>query len=83
MHQNPNTITNHGNLADLYDAHFEAIMDVATERFHLAEDVAERLAFDVLMASLRHVGTVPDVRAWMVAATVAAASALSERYRAQ
>lgn len=69
---NPRAATTTEELARLYREHFAALVEIARTRFVIPSMVAEHLAHDVLLASLRQVGGVVDVRAWLVGALLCA-----------
>jgi hypothetical protein len=79
----PKALSSDENRAALFGAHFDAIAQLAAERFQLPAEAAEQVAYDVLLASLPHVDNVSDLRAWLVGATAAAASRAAGRRDAQ
>ena len=57
----------------LYEHYIAALTLVGTSECGMARDEARTLAHDVLLASVPHIGRVPDLRTWLTGAMTEAA----------
>ena len=59
-----------------YERYFPALVILGTQELQLSQQVAEALAHEVLMASIRHLETTPDIQLWLYQSMTAAAERL-------
>jgi len=72
--------TGQRDLESLYRDHVGALSEVAAE-LNLSQDTAGELAHQVMLAGIRRMDTVPDARAWLLAAFTAGAGAAVKETR--
>lgn len=66
--------------AAFYQRYFGALVDVAVSKFSVPQDVAEEMADDILLASLRKLRHISDVQGFLLGAVTSAAKHYAEEH---
>ncbi len=66
----------------LYEEHFDTLVSIGVNEFHIDQAVTELLADDVILSSLGKGSGIGDVRAWLITAMTWACRTYVERHPA-